>query len=223
MPTLDASWSGSLRVVGDLERPDHWYLTEEDSCYFFGEYTARAGYGHSSTNQLIHNLKKKPCLRATPQWKWKGVAIRDIGQAIARNLRPEALAQTTIIPIPPSKPPDHPDYDDRMAQVARSIGANHEVREVIYTAVERDAAHTNQNHRDPDGLRASLAIRSDLTLNRPSQVLLLDDVLTTGCSFIVCKAMISEIWPGIAVFGLFVARRVIDRSSPFEEFEDLDA
>jgi hypothetical protein len=68
MTTFDGSWSGRLRKVSDLERPDHWYLTAKDDCVFFGEYTARGGYGHSSTNQLIHNLKKKPELVGTPQY-----------------------------------------------------------------------------------------------------------------------------------------------------------
>lgn len=88
MPTSDESWSGKLRIVGDLERPDHWYITEEDKCAFFGEYTAYAGYGHSSTNQLIHNLKKKPETRGVPQWAWKARAIRDVGQALVANPDP---------------------------------------------------------------------------------------------------------------------------------------
>ena len=68
MTIFDGSWSGRLRIVGDLERPDHWYLDPTDVCAFFGEYTARAGYGHSSTNQLIHNLKKNPESANTPQY-----------------------------------------------------------------------------------------------------------------------------------------------------------
>lgn len=77
MPTFDESWSGRLRVIGDLERPDHWYLTPEDQCAFFVDYTARAGYGASTTNQLILNLKKKPELAETPQHGWKHRAIAE--------------------------------------------------------------------------------------------------------------------------------------------------
>jgi predicted amidophosphoribosyltransferase len=58
--------------------------------------------------------------------------------------------------------------------------------------------------------------------NPPKQVILLDDVLTTGCSFIVCKAIIAEAWPAADIFGLFVARRVIDRSSLFDRLPDMD-
>lgn len=58
MPTLDASWSPQVRKISELERQDHWYLTAEHECYFFGEYTARGGYSRSSTNQIITNIKK---------------------------------------------------------------------------------------------------------------------------------------------------------------------
>ncbi len=58
MPTSDASWSGRLRLIGDLERPDHHHLEAGDQCAFFGEYTPGEGWKHSSTNNLILNLKK---------------------------------------------------------------------------------------------------------------------------------------------------------------------
>lgn len=217
MPTSDSSWSGRLRVVGDLERPDHWHLTPEDSCAFFGEYTARMGYAHSKTNQLIHNLKKKPELAQTPQYVWKRRAIQEIGEALRNNLRADALARTLVVPIPPSKPPGTPGYDDRMAQVARAIGPGATVRELLVTTAERQAMHATSSHRDPDALRASLQLRAALTPTAPVQVLLLDDVLTTGCSFRVCKQMIQEQWPETAVFGVFAARRVIDHASEFDD------
>lgn len=221
MPTLDASWTGRLRVIGELELQDHWYLGPVDECVYFGEYTARAGYAHSATNQLILNLKKKPETRGTPQWRYKEKAIRDIGHAIARNLTPEGLAQITIVPIPPSKPPGSPSYDDRMAQVARAVGPNIDLREVLVTTCEREAMHVAQNHRDPDALRATLTLDRDLLAPLPIQVLLLDDVLTTGCSFRTCKAMLLEAWPDAKVFGLFVARRVIDPGADFD-FENIE-
>jgi hypothetical protein len=219
MTTFDESWSGRLRKVSDLERPDHWFLTEADDCVFFGEYTARAGYGHSSTNQLIHNLKKKPELAGTPQYVWKGRAIETIGKAIRANLRADALPRIAVVPIPPSKPMGAPGHDDRMARVARAIGADVDVREALVTAHARDAAHAQQNHRDPDALRATLATVDGKLANPPALAILLDDVLTTGCSFTVCRAILKEVWPATSFLGLFAARRVIDRTA---EFDDLD-
>lgn len=221
MPTFDESWSGRLRKVGDLERPDHWHIAADDNCLFFGEYTARAGYGHSSTNQLVLNLKKKPELAGTPQYVWKGRAIDTIGAAIRANLRADRMGDIAFVPIPPSKPPGSPGYDDRMAQVARAIGPTVDVREVLVTTVPREAAHVQQAHRDRDELRASLAVVPELVGRAPPLTILLDDVLTMGCSFKVCQDLVKEIWPETSVLGVFVARRALEKFDPTVEFGDL--
>jgi hypothetical protein len=222
MPTFDESWSGKVRIIGDLERPDHIHLRSEDRCFFFGEYTARAGFGYSSTNQLILNLKKNPELAGTPQYVWKGRAIQTIGAAIRANLDLARLGELAIIPIPPSKPSGAPGYDDRMARVARAIGADVDVREALVTKTERDPMHVKQGVRDPIALRASLATVTNLLSDPRPQVILVDDVLTTGCSFVVCKAMIQEAWPDARILGLFVARRAIDRTADFDGVTEVD-
>lgn len=221
MTTSDASWSHSLRQIGELERGDHWYLRDTDQCYFFGEYTAYAGFGHSQTNQLIVNLKKKPSLRDTPQWAYKTEAIRRVASSIAANIKPELLGGVTFVPIPPSKPQTSPDYDDRMAQVARSIGPACDVRELLFTQVEREAFHTSSSRRDPCELRQTLGLRTEeFGAPTPSIIMLLDDVLTTGCSYVTCRDILAEVFPNASIFGLFVARRVVDRSAGLL---DLDA
>src|SRR3546814_10204737 len=89
----DVSWSGRLRIIGDLERPDHWHLKADDECAFFGEYTPREGWRYSSTNQISINLKKRPTVaRGTPQWPHKRNAIRKVAAAIRSSLKPTALA-----------------------------------------------------------------------------------------------------------------------------------
>ncbi|NTF00128.1 hypothetical protein [Agrobacterium tumefaciens] len=217
MTTLDASWSARLRVVGDLERGDHYYLNGDDTCAYFGTYTSRAGFSHSYTNQIISNLKKSPSVRNTAQWQYKQRAISQVGAAIARNLNADSWQKTIFVPIPPSKRRDSPDYDDRMLRVAQEMGNNADIRELLYTAVEREARHTNTDRRDQDALRASLAVDTRFAANPKAQVVLLDDVLTTGCSFRVCREMIAEIWPNASIFGIFVARRV--PPNPFADLE----
>ncbi len=220
MTISDASWSPRLRQVGDLERSDHWYLTPTDQCWFFGEYAPGKGWSHSQTNQLVINLKKKPELRNTAQWPHKAAAISQVARAIAANIRPELLPGITFVPIPPSKPSTSPVYDDRMSQVAHRISPGCDVRELLFTHSERDARHATGQKRDPEGLRATLSLRRDLLASPPRQIILLDDVLTTGCSYTVCHSMLQDALPTAEIFGLFVARRVIDRSAAFEPFED---
>ncbi|MEW5687672.1 MAG: hypothetical protein AB1942_22385 [Pseudomonadota bacterium] len=223
MTTSDASWSASLRQIGELERQDHWHLRDDDHCYFFGEYSPGKGWAHSRTNQLVLNLKKKPELRTTNQWVHKTRAIADVGRAIAANFKPEMLPGITFVPIPPSKPPEHPDYDDRMLQVARRIAPACDVREVLQTAAARDPRHTSGSKRDPAALRATLRVRPELLAGLGARpIVLLDDVLTTGCSYTVCRDLLAAQLPGASIFGIFVARRIVDRSSAFEDFADLD-
>jgi hypothetical protein len=152
MAISDESWSPRLRKIGDLERPDHWYVSESDECYFFGEYTARAGYAHSRTNSIIANLKKKPKLRTTAQWRHKEEAIRQCAAAIAANIKAAELPQVVFVPIPPSKTPDNPDYDDRLTRLARAISPEADVREIIFSIADREARHATGDHRDPNAL-----------------------------------------------------------------------
>lgn len=218
-PMSDASWSGRLRRVTELERPDHHWLGEEDDCYFVGEYTPRAGYAHSKTNGLINNLKKRPSLKGTNQWLYKIKAIREVAAVIAAGLKPEARSAITFVPIPPSKMRDHREFDDRMEKVAHGIAPDADVRELIHLVEPREAAHETVETRDPDALRAKLAIDPDLLDPKPHIVALLDDLLTTGCSFRACRALLAESLPDVAVIGLFVARRVPDRSDIEIDFD----
>ena len=212
MTTSGGSWAGKLRKIGDLERADHWHLSDDDECVFFGEYTSGGGYAHSATNDIVSNLKKSPSVRNTAQWRFKQRAIEKVAATISANLRADVMKGVVVVPIPPSKPPEHALYDDRMAQVARLISPPVDVRELLYTAAEREPRHMQAGKRDPASLRESIKVRLHLLNPVPDMVLLIDDVLTTGCSFKVCKTIIAEHWPNAPVLGLFVARRVIEET-----------
>ena len=222
MPTLDASWSGALRIVGALERPDHWHLRDDDECAFFGEYTPRAGWEHSATNQLIFNLKKRPSIaRGTYQWRHKLKAINEAAAAIRTALTGDALATSLFVPIPSSKTPMHPDYDPRMLQVAQRIGAPARAAEVLRTRIDREALHANDDRRDPEQLAATIAIDAAAIPADVVRVFLLDDMLTTGCSFRTCKDLLAPHLGGRPVIGLFVSRRIIV-PDPLADFSALD-
>ncbi|OJY48754.1 hypothetical protein [Sphingomonas sp. 67-41] len=222
MPTLDASWSPQIRKIGDLERQDHWYLTPDHDCYFFGEYTARAGYSHSSTNQIIGNLKKKPSVRHTPQWQYKLSDMRRVAAAVRSAINPQSYASTTFVPIPPSKMRADPEYDSRIADIARMISPDANVRELIDTVAERQSLHGSEQRLTPAQLTATLGINEALCDPAPTSIVLLDDVITTGCSFVACRALLQQRFPGVSVLGIFAARRAVDHSDDVAEFGDLD-
>lgn len=212
MPTLDASWSPQIRKIGELERPDHWWLKPDHNCYFFGEYTARMGYGHSSTNQIIHNLKKKPSTKGTSQWQHKITAMKMIAAAMRAALNPQSLASVTIIPIPPSKLRADPEYDARIAVIGKLMAPDS--REIIEAVIARNALHESDHRLRPDELRATLALVPGLCAPPPTQIILVDDVVTTGSSYVACHDMLHERFPEAKISGVFAARRAVDRTFP---------
>lgn len=213
---FDASWSPKLRKIGDLERPDHFWLTEEDNCYFLGEYTARAGYGHSSTNQIIANIKKKPSVKHTSQWQYKIRDMSRVADALGKALNPKVIPSITFVPVPPSKHRSDPEYDDRMSVIARGIYPGADVREMVVSSSTRSSLHESDTRLRPDELQELMQIDETCCEQLPSQIVLLDDVITTGSSFKACCNIIRRRFPEMTITGVFVARRVIDRSVDFD-------
>lgn len=222
MTKSDESWSNKLRQIGDIERPDHFYLTPEHTCFFFGEYTARKGWKHSTTNGIISNLKKSPETRGTPQWRHKLRAIQQVGQLIHDNLKLDALSQVTLVPAPPSKPPDHAEYDDRILRLANAISDRLDVRPLLETQHAREPAHRSEDRPGPDVLEAGMRFCEEKLADGHAgiQIILLDDVLVTGATFVACRRTLLNHFPNATVFGVFVARRVPEGALPEEDFDD---
>ncbi len=113
------------------------------------------------------------------------------------------------MPVPPSKALDHPEYDDRMLQVARLISPSLAVRELVRQRETLPAAHESSHHRPrPEELAAHYEIIEDVANPTPTSIGVLDDVLTNGSHFLAMKQVLSACFPSIPIIGLFVARRV---------------
>src|ERR1700733_12627285 len=106
-----------LQKIDELTRPDHYYLDEGDECYYVLEYAARQKPPYDSTSDLIFNLKKPPDRKGRPEYYYKERDILRAGDLMRSVLNPEWLKTVTIVPIPCSKIPPHPLYDDRIVQV----------------------------------------------------------------------------------------------------------
>jgi len=140
-------------------------------------------------------------------------AIAEAGAALSQGINQASLGSICFTPIPPSKLPGDAEYDDRITQVAQSIHRNADVRELIYLGQARDAAHENDTRRDIEALRAKLRFRM-IGEVIPPVIFLVDDMLTTGCGFKACQGILRENVPTSRVIGLFISRRVIDRTFP---------
>jgi len=191
-------------------RNDHYYLDSDDYCTFMGEYTARKGYGYSPTNQLISNFKKPISARGSSQWPHKQRAIKAIGKSLANCLEPWS-DKITLVPVPPSKCKADKDYDDRIVQ-ALAICQQHirsiEYRELVIQTESTEAAHSSNFRPRPDDLEAIFVVDKLLLNGVRDMIVIVDDMLTTGCHFKAMKSVLCEHFPNNMIAGLFVARRV---------------
>lgn len=212
-----------LQLIDDLVRPDHYYLSPEDTCYYWGEYTARKGYAFSETNGLIINFKKSPMRRGRPEWRYKEQAIARAASIFRDAIREDALPQITLVPIPPSKATDHPEYDNRMLQMLQQIerGRNADIRELVVQTKSVEPAHDTDIRPRPDDLVANYEIKESVAEPAPQTIFLFDDVLTTGCHFTAMKRVLNTRYPNVPVVGLFIARRVPDTTA-IADFDDLN-
>jgi len=210
MATKNDAMPSKLSKIDNLTRPDHEYLAPEDHCYYWGEYHAKQGPKYGATNQLIWNLKKYPSTHKKPGYHYKADAIQRVGRAINRTVTNHG-GVFTIVPVPPSKIPGDPDFDDRMLRVANiAVGGTQCVaRELVCQTQGYQASHSGG-----DGHRLTppeLTEIYEIAANAPAPqgtVLVIDDVLTKGAHFRAMKDMIVQRFPGTVVVGLMVARNV---------------
>lgn len=218
--TSGGTFPQRLTKIDDLTRPDHWYLTEEDDCYFLGEYTARRGYAFSATNQLILNFKKPMDKRGTPQWRYKDRAINEAAAAFRTALTGDLLNVLTLVPVPPSKAKADPLYDDRLTRMLRGIRDQPplDVRELVAQRASTAAVHDQAQRPRPDDIAANYAIDHTLCNPPPRAIGLFDDVLTTGAHYRAASSLLKTTFPGIRVIGFFIARR-LPEAADIEDFD----
>lgn len=134
-------------AIDETTRADHYYLAEPDRCFCFGEYFADQGWGHSPTNQLIFNYKCKPTEKSGRLF-WKEQAIATIASGLKGAIARQEVERHTWVPIPSSKLPDHPEYDDRIVKTLRRAfaGYNVDIRE------SANADHGSSSRMTPESL-----------------------------------------------------------------------
>jgi len=204
-----------LQQIDELLRPQHFFIAAEDNCYFLREYTAGAGFGHGETNNIISNLKKTVDRRGLPEWKYKEAAIRQAGGELRAAFGDELLRQVTIVPMPPSRSKTNALYDDRMMRIVEVMteGLACDVRELIVQPNDMPAAHTAGIRPRPDDWYAAYVIDEALATPAPTNILVIDDVLTAGAHFAGMKRRLLERFPGVGLYGVFYARRAVQQDA----------
>lgn len=219
--TSTVHFPNNLTEIDPLTRPDHSYLTADDECMFLGEYTARKGFAHSNTNNLIFNLKKPLNRKGEADWRYKGIAIQDAARAFRNAIDDRVLRSATFVPIPPSKAKNHPEYDDRITQVIQSIDTIEPVdcRELVLQIRSMAAFHLSSDRPGPEELESLYRVDANLIEPSPTYIVLIDDILTTGSHFKATKRCLRRTFTDVPIVGYFVARRVPD-ATDVEAFVD---
>lgn len=201
-----------LQRIDELLLAKHSCLDSEDKCYFFGEYAGRMGFQHSPMNQLIFNFKKPVGHRGQPDWKYKEQAINEIVQMLTGLSGWDKIKTFVWVPMPPSKSKQHPAYDDRLLCVLKKMAMIHpqlDIREVLYCVANRDAAHETVCRPSSEELYNLFQVERAGSTDAEN-IIIFDDVLTTGAHFRAAKRRLRELYPGARVIGIFIARSVIE-------------
>lgn len=185
----------------------HARLTEFDNCLFLFEYTSGQGYAFSATNDLISNLKKKP---GAGGQRYKGQAVNQCAAYLRMALSDDWLAQATLVPVPPSRIPGDPNYDDRIERLCRLIRPGTDVRLIVRQTQSIAAAHEVLPGERPsvEDLLAVYEIDEAQENPAPTVIGIIDDVLTAGTHYRAMQIKLSERYPGVPIYGIFIARRV---------------
>ena len=84
-----------------------------------------------------------------------------------------------------------------------------------------DAAHVRDVRPAPEQVHALYRIDETLTGPVRGIIAVVDDILTTGAHFRAAKSVLSARFPGVAIIGLFIARRA-PNTAAIEDFDDAD-
>jgi hypothetical protein len=212
-----------LTWIDTTNRDEHYFLEEGDRCLFFGDFHGGKGWSGGVTNQLIMNFKRTPgeiqaSANARQLLHYKNTAIAEIAAALRKVFSPDALAQRTFVPIPTSKVHGDPDYCDRLERTLnlafRGYGAD--IRLALHQTASTEPDHrSGANRISYDDLLSITEIDpTQLITPLRAEVVLFDDVLTSGKHYKVAKTRILELFPGKSLLAIFVARCI--HASPFD-------
>jgi predicted amidophosphoribosyltransferase len=162
----------------------HTYLSPIDCCYFLGDYRE----GNPAMRPLILALKRQ-----------KSPAIRTAA-SLLKQLPPNWCQQSTFVPIPPSRR----DRPWPLATVLASAGMC-DIRLLLLQ--QQDTHRSVRGWRPAPEHRAQLLTLDErLASPTPKQIILVDDVLTSGGHYVAARMLLEKRFPAVRIIGVFLAR-----------------
>ena len=193
------------KKIDAVENPPSW-LDTQDLGYFARDYIPNARFNKCEGTSLIINLKKPVERRGMRDWTYKERAIKQFARELLQILPEGGI----ISSIPSSKMEDDPEYDHRLditlklvAQSCPSI----QIEKPISLNNPIPSAHSG-------GPRAPCELlpyyRWEGFSKSISEIILIDDVITSGGHFKACQQIIKINCPDVNVIGVFWARSIRD-------------
>jgi hypothetical protein len=217
-----------LTGIDETNRSSYYFLEEGDRCFFFGEFHIGRGWSGGPTNQLISNYKRTPGeIAASPNGTklqyYKDRAIAEIAAGLRRQFsREDVQSRYTFVPVPGSRVAGDPDHCDRLERTLRAAcelipGAD--IRPLLRLARSIPPDHRSGGARIKyDELLAVTEVdQAQLANPIRNEIVLFDDVLTSGKHYKVAKARIRETLPHVPILAVFVARAI--HPNPFENVD----
>ncbi len=200
-----------------VESPPHFLDSKsKKKCYFAREYISE-GYQASSDNQLIFNFKKPVSHKNSDDWRYKEQAIKAFVEDLAvlfSKIHKKHLP-LFLTTIPTSKLRTDQRFDSRLDDVIDGLlKYNQNNNEKLYQYEEPITINNNTlSLSREEGSRSVESKRGDYKWNGfkntiPKNLIVIDDVITSGASFIAYKKILEEQCEAINVIGLFWARTV---------------
>lgn len=196
-----------LQKIDELHLRSHKYLTSEDECYYFMDYTAPASEHKTEENRIILNFKKKMDRKGRWDWDYKRIAIQDVSKLFIQNVPPIISRDAIMVPVPPSRAKEDPLYDDRLVQLVKNYCKEHpltEYREIV--SLKSNIKPTHEEEKTPAELMPMFNIDKSLCSPKKEQIIIVDDVLRHGAHFKAIKKLLQAEFPGSKFIGLYIAR-----------------
>lgn len=183
-----------------------------DYCYYYLIRTS-GGFGASVANSRIHDFKKpldrfgnRPDVMRYKNREIDAFAL-DLSELLKEQLEQYVMSyDVALVPINTSRPWGDPFYDDRLVRLcekASDITGNVRVANVMNSKAYIQASHEG-GPRDYDTLMDNLEFLG-FGNHIPNVAILVDDVLTKGTHYAVCKSAIRSRYPETLVMGAFLS------------------
>ena len=219
----------NLLIIDEAVREEYSYIEVEDTCFYLWERMSNLwssgkcpDYTQYPVNSLIANLQISPALKDSQptRYYWKDRAIKYAAEALAAVI-PDVWREINpaFVPVPPSKTKDHPEYDARLTLTLKSVRPKlRDIRELI--VLNGGGFDSKQKGLRPDERALHYSIDEDVSDPEPRVIVLVDDLLTTGCHYKAVGSVLKRRFPEVAIYGLFLARAV---RPPNDEIFDFDS